>query len=357
MTDAPDPRPGRSTVLDPAAPRQPGAHSLPPRRARLVRAAVDLIAERGFSGTSIARVAGRAGVSHRSFHAEFESLDDCLCTVLDEALAHTMALAAAAFDQQSAWRDGLRSALAAVLEFMDGEPALARVAMVESLAGGPVVLAHRERVVSTFRELVVTRIAGEVPHAWPLAAEGMFASVMGVVHARLTGPEPDTLLRLLAPLMATLMAPFSDPLELELEVSRSEELAQSILGRRASHQAPDTGRWPHVHDPGLPAMLASRRSRRAHACVLFIAANPGASNLQVAAALNVAHPSQISALLSRLAREGILTRRSEGPGRRNAWQLTEPGTNALKHLCRGDTQRPQTPNTPPRLQPPKQPVS
>ncbi len=66
MTDAAGPRRGRSTVLDPAAPGELSAHSLPLRRARLVRAAVELIAERGFSGTSIARVAGRAGVSRRS---------------------------------------------------------------------------------------------------------------------------------------------------------------------------------------------------------------------------------------------------------------------------------------------------
>ncbi len=309
-----------------------GSRSSSLRRARILRAAVDVIAQNGFGAATVAGVIVRAGVSRRSFHAEFDDLDDCVGTVLDETLAHTLTLVSGAFDEHECWRDGLRGALVAVLMFLEDEPALARVAMVESLAGGPVVLAHRERVVGSFRSTVVARIEGEVPHRWPLAAEAMFAAVMGVVHAHLTGPGRVGLLGLLAPLMATLIAPFSDPSEVEGEVGRCERLVREIVEQRERSKGMTDVRWPLLGAPVLPAILVHPRSRRVRECLLFLAGRPGASNREVATAVGVTHASQISRLLSRLAGEGLLHRRSEGVGRRNGWQLTGRGEELLRAL-------------------------
>lgn len=307
--------------------------SSPVRRARILRATVDVLAVRGFAGTSVAAVIERAGVSRRSFRAEFEDLDGCVGAVLDETLAHTVALVSAAFDGQECWRDGLRGALAGVLVFLEDEPALARVAMVESLAGGPVVLAHRERVVGAFRATVVARIEGEVPHRWPLAAEGMFASVMGVVHTHMSVGRPGSLIGLLPPLMATLIAPFSDPQQIELELARCERLAREIAGRGGWRPPGGVPRWPRAGAVALPGMLVNPRSCRARECLEFLAGHPGASNREVAAALGVEHASQISRLLSRLAGEGLLVRRSQGAGRRNVWRLSERGHEVLRELA------------------------
>jgi AcrR family transcriptional regulator len=305
-----------------------------PQRARILRATVDVIAERGFAGASVAAVVERAGVSRRTFHAEFDDLDGCVGVVLDETLAHVSVLVYAAFEDAGCWQDGLRAALAAVLGFLESEPQLARVAMVESLAGGPVVLAHRERAVAGFRSLVVAHIEGEVPYAWPLAAEGMFASVMGVVHAHLTAPRRGPLIGLLPALMASLLAPFSDAAALEREVERCERLAQEIV--RAAARPPDRpdpgGRWPLTDSQPLPAMLVNPRSRRVRECLRFIAEHPHASNRQVAMGIGVEHPSQISRLLSGLEREGVLVKRSQGTGKSNVWWLTDQGEAALNSL-------------------------
>lgn len=310
----------------------PAIDALIPRRARILRAAVDVIAQRGFAGASVAAVIERAGVARASFHAEFDDLDGCVGVVLDETLAHTLALVSDAFENAECWRDGLRRALLAVLVFLEGEPALARVAMVESLAGGAVVLAHREHVVSAFRVAVAARIEGEVPYRWPLAAEGMFASVMGVVHARMSAAEPAPLAGLLAPLMATLVAPFSDAEELEREVSRCERLAADAVSECAGAPLAAAGCWPLAHAPVLPAMLAHPRSRRARDCLLFVSEHPGVSNREIAGGIGVAAASQISRLLSRLAREGLLIKRSEGAGRPNVWRLSDHGRQTLGAL-------------------------
>jgi hypothetical protein len=82
----------------------------------------------------------------------------------------------------------------------------------------------------------------------------------------------------------------------------------------------------------LPVMLSNPSARRARECLLFLASHPGASNREVAAGIGVTHQPQISRLLSCLARENLLSKQSEGAGRRNAWWLTPRGERVAHRL-------------------------
>jgi AcrR family transcriptional regulator len=157
---------------------------------RILDAVVRVVAERGVAGASVELVIVRAGVSRRAFYECYGGLDECLVTVMDRTLERVSVLAWRAFEREGDWLDGMRGALAAVFEFFDSEPALARVCLVETLGGDPVVMAQRERVVGAFRALVVARIEGEVSPVSPLAAEGVLASVMGLARACLLAPNP-----------------------------------------------------------------------------------------------------------------------------------------------------------------------
>ncbi len=48
-----------------------------------------------------------------------------------------------AFADEGSWQDVVLAALAALLESLDREPLLARVCLLEMLAGSPEVLEHR----------------------------------------------------------------------------------------------------------------------------------------------------------------------------------------------------------------------
>jgi AcrR family transcriptional regulator len=148
------------------------------QRARTLDAVVNVVAERGVAGASVGQVIARAKVSRRTFYECFAGVEDALVALMDRTLEQVSVLASRAFEREGSWRDGMRAALAAVLAFFDSKPELARVCLVETLGGGPVVLAQRERVVGAFRALVVERIESEVSPASPLAAEGVLASVM-----------------------------------------------------------------------------------------------------------------------------------------------------------------------------------
>jgi len=307
---------GAGGIAAPSGSAHPSAAAL--RRASILRATVDVIDERGFADASVALVLQRARVSRATFNGLFAGLEDCVGAVLEETLAHASALIEGAFAEAQAWQDGMRATLAGILGFLDADPALARVLIVQTLAGGATVLEHRERTVEAFRDLVVGRIEGEVPHSWPLAAEGMLASVLGLVHARLSAEPRQPLLELLGPLMGMLVAPYSDPGAQAREIQRCETLADTLAASTCSAAATDP-----------PPLLRDPRSCRLRACMDFIAAHPGCSNREIAGAIGVTHSSRISALLARLAGEQLVAKSSEGPGRRNRWRLTDRGRLAL----------------------------
>jgi hypothetical protein len=113
-----------------------------------------------------------------------------------------------------------------------------------------------------------------------------------------------------------------------LRVNDSQEL---LLERIASaiEQAYGEGlafgrAW--ARECGLPA------SRHARECLRFLASHPDASNRQIAQALGIAHKSQMSRLLAGLSAERLTVKRSEGAGKRNAWQLTAHGLEVARML-------------------------
>ncbi len=70
------------------------------------------------------------------------------------------------------------------------------------------------------------------------------------------------------------------------------------------------------------------RSRRA---LMVIAAQPGASNREVADAAEVSDQGQISKVLARLENLGLIHNPGEWrPGKRHAWRLTARGKRAVE---------------------------
>jgi len=89
-------------------------------------------------------------------------------------------------------------------------------------------------------------------------------------------------------------------------------------------------------DAALPANPGNPSGRRARECLLFLAKHPDSSNREVGAGMNIAHQSQVSKLLAYLLQEGLVTKRSEGKGKRNAWRLTPRGEEIARALMEQD---------------------
>jgi AcrR family transcriptional regulator/DNA-binding transcriptional ArsR family regulator len=306
-----------------------------PRRDRILEAMVELAAEHGFAGVSVKLLTARAGVSTRTFYEEFEDLQACFLAVLDLALERAGGLILQAYAREQRWQDGVLGALASLLVFFDSEPALTHVWFVQALAAGPWALGRREQIAGMLRSMIVEHwvARGDEPPD-PVAATGVMASVLGLIHTHLVTEQPEPLIELLGPLMGLVTSLYLDKEDVAREVRRGAQLAREI-------QAGEDTRWTlpaqaaggrERQDVALPATLANPNARRARECLLFLADHPDSSNREIAAAIGVTHEPQISRLLSYLAEENLVTKRSAGAGKRNAWRLTPRGEEVARAL-------------------------
>jgi AcrR family transcriptional regulator len=298
------------------------------QRERIVEAMARVVGERGFQAATIAEVARTAGVSRATFYDVFKDLDACFLAVLDSVMRRSTALISDAFAKSGPWQVKMLAGLMVLLDFLDSEPLAARVCLVEALAAGPAALEYRARELEVLKHLVDAMLeqAPAGRQVSTLAAEGMVASVAGILHVRLVTGEAPPFMDLLGSLADLVIAPYVDPRMVAEETRKAEQLAQSISRERAARSS-----RRHTDVP-VPNALRSPRAYRARLCLFHVADHPGVSNRAVADNIGVSHYGQISTLLGRLERLGLLTKRAGGAGRTNAWWVTPEGEQVAEAL-------------------------
>lgn len=290
-----------------------------------------MVAERGVAGASIELAIVRAQVSRRTFHKHFGCFSEAVIAALEEGYQRAASLVAEAFGGGGAWVESMRSALAAVLAFFDAEPALARVCLVEAAAGDPLVREHLERRVRAFRAAVMGQVREDIASASPLAPEGALASVMGVVRARLIAPEAGPLVELTGPLIGLIVGPFMSDADVAREVAAGDALARTLLAGRSRPDAVGLARGAPAR-VAIPLPLTHPSAFRLRDCLRYVAAQPGASNSQVAAGVGISHRGQTALLLRRLVSLGLLAKDAGAPGHVNAWRTTTAGEAIARRL-------------------------
>lgn len=306
------------------------------QRVRILEAMAELVAERGFAGVLVKLLTTRAGISSRTFYECFDGLEDCFLAVLDWAMERAGGVIAEAFAEEERWQDGVRTALAALLVFFDSEPLLPRIAFVEAMAAGSWALERRERNVMLVRSMIVEYWAarGDEPPE-PVAAAGVMASVLGLIQTHLVTEQPEPLIELLGPLMGLVTSLYLDTRDRAREIERGAQLAREIQAGDHRFSPPVRQVEPKsMPAPSFPEALGNPSARRARECLLFLLMHPGSSNREVAVGIDVTHQSQISKLLSQLAREDLVLKHSEGTGKRNAWLLTPLGEEIARGSAR-----------------------
>jgi AcrR family transcriptional regulator/DNA-binding MarR family transcriptional regulator len=335
------------------------------QRARMLAAMFDVVAERGAANASVAHVVARSGVSRRTFYELFEDREDCLLAAFDEAVLLASECVVGAYETGGGWRERIRASLAALLQFLDDQPAMGRLLVVEILGAGPRGLERRARVLARIVSAVDQGRAeakpGKLPP--PLTAEGVVGAVFSVIHTRMlpgpdvaspssptvdgrglasslssTVPSPDvgsprsptvlgpgvgssllpagrqgdSLLQLTGPLMSMIVLPYL-----------GGPAARKELERPVPHR--DTSSRRAVEDPLRD--LEMRLTYRTVRVLMAIAAHPCASNRQVAEVADVSDQGQMSKLLARLQHLGLIENAGTGSarGEPNAWTLTPTG--------------------------------
>jgi AcrR family transcriptional regulator len=284
------------------------------QRARMLAAMVEACAEHGPAHVTVAGVVERAGVSRRTFYEIFDDCEDCLLAALDEGLRRASERVLPAYRSGGRWSERTRASLAALLEFLDVEPVMGRLLIVGSLGGGPGGLERRRRVLAQVIAAVdegrgESRAGKEPP---PLTAEGVVGGVLSILHARLLEESPGRLLEFTGPLMSMIVLPYLGSAAARKELERPVPKRQQTSPSAASDPLRDLG------------LRLTYRTVRA---LVSVAENPGSSNREIGEAAGISDQGQMSKLLWRLERSGLVHNAGLGPGTGapNVWTLTDRG--------------------------------
>lgn len=295
------------------------------QRARMIAAMIDVVSERTRANATVAHVVARSGVSRRTFYEVFEDFEDCFLAALDQSVAQASEYVLGAYDPSARWRVRIRVALLGLLEFLEDEPGMGRLCIVETLGAGRNVHERRMRVTDTVTAAVdegrkEARAARALP---PLTAEGVVGGVLSVLHARLVAGDGEPLRELTGPLMGMVVLPYLGPAAAQKE-----------------NVAPTPPRPPRERAASKDPLrdLQMRLTYRTVRVLLAIADSPGRSNREVGGASGIDDQGQISKLLSRLERLGLIENAGTGQvrGAPNAWTLTDRGIE-VERLVAGQT--------------------
>ena len=303
------------------------------QRARIISAMFDVacergasdIRERGASNMTVAHVVERAGVSRRTFYELFADREDCLLAAFEHALSCASERVLSAYETENGWREKIRAGLIALLCFLDEEPTLGRLLIGESFGGGAATLARRNLVIAKLRSTIEQgRAQGKASVSPPsLTAEGIVGGVLSVIHTRLTEPGAKPLVELTNPLMSMIVLPYLGSAAARGELKRP--LPSSTAAPRPKDSTPFSDAFK---DAGM------RLTYRTVRVLMAIGEHPGASNRVVADTAEINDQGQISKLLGRLERVGMVSNAGLGPGQGapNEWTLTASGRQVIDSI-------------------------
>jgi AcrR family transcriptional regulator len=124
----------------------PGSHGRRPPRERILQAILEVSGETGYEQVAVRHVIERAKTSRATFYKHFGDREDCFAQAYAVTAEWLYRRLAGAARRQASWREGVRAALAELLEFCATQPAVARALLVEAHAAGERTLTHRREL-------------------------------------------------------------------------------------------------------------------------------------------------------------------------------------------------------------------
>ena len=106
------------------------------QRARIMQAMVEVVGEVGYADTNVREILGRAGVSRKTFYELYPTKDDCLFAIYDDVAQALRGVVRKAFERGVTPQERLDAIVDIVLQWVDDEPELARLVLVETPSTG-----------------------------------------------------------------------------------------------------------------------------------------------------------------------------------------------------------------------------
>ncbi|HET7509867.1 MAG TPA: helix-turn-helix domain-containing protein [Solirubrobacterales bacterium] len=180
------------------------------QQARIIAALAAEASERGYHAVTVADVVKRAGIARNTFYENFSSKEECFLAAQRFANSKALERIVTAAGEVNDWPGRVRAGLAALLEYMAEEPALARTCVVESLAAGPAAVRCHEESLQSFVSLFKLG-RGVSPYSENLPKtidEAIVGGVFWIVYQRLALGQAGDLHNLLPEMLEFALTPY-----------------------------------------------------------------------------------------------------------------------------------------------------
>jgi AcrR family transcriptional regulator len=156
-------------------------------RARLLRAVVGAVADRGYANVRIADIVERARVSRHSFYTQFDSKEACFLAAHADGIAVILAEFGAQIAAAGTPLAQLAGGVDAYFALADREPEFARCMLIELPAIGAAGLTARLDAHARIAALLAAwhaaaRRAAAQTERWPAVPSSRYAAAVGAVH-------------------------------------------------------------------------------------------------------------------------------------------------------------------------------
>ncbi|MGN6816128.1 MAG: TetR/AcrR family transcriptional regulator [Solirubrobacterales bacterium] len=205
--------------------KQPLAREIVVRhqRERIITAFAAETSERGYRTVTVAHLVKRAGIARKTFYENFSSKEDCFLEAQKFAISSALKRVIEAAGQSEKWPEQVAAGLAAFLDYIVEEPALARTCMVDALAAGSISAERYEEALRPFIALLklgrsVSSLGKKLPETME---EAIIGGIFWIIHRRLIGCSVESVPELLPEIVEFALTPY-----LGAEAAREVSAAQ-----------------------------------------------------------------------------------------------------------------------------------
>jgi AcrR family transcriptional regulator len=163
------------------------SHDEPDPHKRMLRTAAELAARDGYHGLTAAQIIDEAHVPDETFFAAYSDTEQCFIAALELQAVEVLAAAMRAMQSAGDWAGAVQLGIAALLEQIASEPALAPLAFVEVFTVGSAGVQLREAILRRVEALGARHAPGRAPSG--VVTEAIVGAVWGLIYDRVVRGE------------------------------------------------------------------------------------------------------------------------------------------------------------------------
>ena len=174
---------------------------------RILDAAMELMAAKGYQSLTIADIAQASAISLTTFYAHFQSKDDVVVAALRRGADRVTEATAPAYRDAPDWAHGVGAGLHVFFAYLMLERPLAQFGGVEAHTGSPLVVEVRDQLMAAGQEFVAEGYCGH-PDVKPIAGEAIGASIDAMIFDQVGRRDGDRLYELAPTATYLALVPF-----------------------------------------------------------------------------------------------------------------------------------------------------